>query len=96
MPESALTEFTLAECLAVITRVSLLAVASTLWICTAAAQTASGPVGGGDRSQPTQQQIDRREDAHIGRRNPTARPDADPLYDEIIRAATPPARSPSR
>ena len=96
MPESALTEFTLAECLAVITRVFLLAVASTLWICTASAQTASGPVAGGDRLQPTQQQIDRRENAQVGRRNPAAQPNVDPLYDEIIRAATPPARSSSQ
>ena len=80
-----------------ITRASLLAFASALCISTAAAQTASGPVGGGDRSQPTQQQIDRRENARVSPRNPQAQRDVDDrLYDEIIRAATPPGRSPSQ
>ena len=96
-PESALTEFTLAECLAVIARVSLLVLASALCISTAAAQTASVPVGGGDRSQPTQQQIDRQENARASPRNRPAQRDVDDrLYDEIIRGATPSARSPSQ
>ena len=96
MPGNALTEFTLAECLAVITRVTLLALAPALCICTAAAQTASGPVGGGDRLQPTQQQIDRREDARVSPRNTQVQPDIDRLYDEIIHSATPPGRPPSQ
>ena len=79
-----------------IIRASLLALASALCIGAAAAQTASGPVVNGHRLQPIQQQIDPRQHQRAGPRNHNVQPDIDTLYDEIMRAAAPPGRSPSQ
>ena len=79
-----------------IIRASVLALASALCICAAAAQTVSGPVANGHRVQPIQQQIDRAQNERAGPRNRNVQADIDNLYDEIMRASAPPGRSSSQ
>jgi hypothetical protein len=78
----------LAECLAMISRVCLLSLSSTLFITVAAAQTPSWPIVDGRHLQPTQQQVDSREHGHAGQRNVDLQSDVDRLYDEITRRAS--------
>jgi hypothetical protein len=75
------------ECLAVIIRACLLSLSSTLFITVAAAQTPSWPIVDGRHLQPTQQQVDRKQDDRARQRNVDLQSDVDRLYDEITRRA---------
>ena len=62
----------------------LLSLALTLGI--AAAQTPSGPIVNGRHLQPTQQQVDDREDYGVRERDRAVQSEIDHLYSEIMRA----------
>jgi hypothetical protein len=51
------------------------------------AQTPSGPIVSGRHLQPTQQQVDNREDHGVRQRDRAVQSEIDHLYDEIMRAA---------
>ena len=51
------------------------------------AQTPSGPIVNGRHLQPTQQQVDNREDYGVRQRDRAVQSEIDHLYDEIMRAA---------
>jgi hypothetical protein len=70
----------------------LLSLSLALFIGVAAAQTPSGPVVDGRRPQPTQQQVDSREDNWARQRNRDVQSQIDRLYDEVIRASAPRGR----
>jgi hypothetical protein len=52
----------------------------------AAAQTPSGPIINGRHLQPTQQQVDDREDYGVRQRDRAVQSEIDHLYSEIMRA----------
>jgi hypothetical protein len=70
-------------------KTSLLSLSLALFIGAAAAQPPSWPIASGRRSQPTQQQIDSREDNAARQRNRAVQSEVDRLYDEIMRASSP-------
>jgi hypothetical protein len=70
----------------------LLSLSLALFIGVAAAQTPSGPIVDGRRPQPTQQQVDSREDDWARQRNRGVEPQIDRLYDEILRTSAPRGR----
>jgi hypothetical protein len=79
----------------VIIRACLLSLPSALVIGAAVGQTPSWPIVNGRQLQPTQQQIDSKEDERTRQRNRDGQSDIDRLYEEITRAAAPPGPSPS-
>lgn len=78
-----------------ITRACLLSLSSVLVMGAAIGQTPSWPIVNGRQLQPTQQQIDGKEDERTRQRNRDGQSDIDRLYEEITRAAAPPGLSPS-
>jgi hypothetical protein len=66
-------------------KTSLLSLSLALFIGAAAAHPPSWPIANGRRPQPTQQQIDNREDDAARQRNRAVQPEVDRLYDEIMR-----------
>ena len=70
----------------------LLSLSLALFIGVAAAQTPSGPIVDGRRAQPTQQQVDSREDNRARQWNRGVQSEIDRLYDEIMRASAPRGR----
>ena len=75
-----------------IIKTCVLSLSSALLIGVAVAQTPSWPIVDGRQLQPTQQQVDTKEDSRAHQRPRGVQPDVDRLYDEILRAATPPGR----
>ena len=67
----------------------LLSLSLTLFIGVAAAQTPSGPIVDGRQLQPTQQQVDSKQDNRARQRNRDVQSQIDRLYDEILRASAP-------
>jgi hypothetical protein len=65
----------------------LLSLSLALTLGIAAAQTPPGPVVNGRHLQPTQQQVDNREDYGARQRDRAVQSEVDHLYDEIMRAA---------
>jgi hypothetical protein len=70
-------------------KTSLLSLSLALFIGVAAAQPPSLPIANGRRPQPTQQQIDSREDSASRQRNRAVQSEVDRLYVEIMRASAP-------
>ena len=70
-----------------ILRTCLLLLSLALTFDIAAAQTPSGPIVNGRHLQPTQQQVDNREDYGVRQRDRAVQSEIDHLYDEIMRAA---------
>ena len=70
----------------------LLSLSLMLFIGVAAAQTPSGPIVDGRRPQPTQQQVDSREDNRARQWNRGVQSEIDRLYDEVMRASAPQGR----
>jgi hypothetical protein len=70
----------------------LLSLSLALFIGVAAAQTPSWPIVDGRQLQPTQQQVDSKEDNRARQRNRDAQSQIDRLYDEIMRASAPRGR----
>ena len=64
----------------------------SVFIGIAAAQPPSWPIVDGRQLQPTQQQIDSREDNAAHQRDRAVQAEVDHLYDEIMRASSPQAR----
>src|SRR6266446_2320398 len=75
-------------------KTSLLSLSLALFIGAAAAQPPSWPIANGRRPQPTQQQIDSREDNAARQRYRGVQSEVDRLYDEIMRASSPHGREP--
>jgi hypothetical protein len=73
-------------------KTSLLPVSLALFIGVAAAQPPTWPIANGRRPQPTQQQIDSREDNAARHRNRAVQSEVDRLYVELMRAASPQGR----
>jgi hypothetical protein len=73
-------------------KTSLLSLSLALFIGAAAAQPPSWPIANGRRPQPTQQQIDSREDNAARQRYRGVQSEVDRLYDEIMRASSPHGR----
>jgi hypothetical protein len=67
----------------------LLSLSLALFIGVAMAQTPSGPIVDSRRPQPTQQQVDSREDNGARQWNRGVQSQIDHLYDEILRASAP-------
>jgi hypothetical protein len=67
----------------------LLLVSSVFFIRTAGAQTPSWPIVNGRHLQPTQQQIDSRENSKARQWDRDVRSDVDRLYDELMRDSPP-------
>jgi hypothetical protein len=65
----------------------LLSLSLALFIGVAAAQTPSGPIVDGRQLQPTQQQVDRKQDNRARQRNRDVQSQIDRLYDEILRGS---------
>ena len=70
----------------------LLSLSLALFIGVAAAQTPSGPIVDGRQLQPTQQQVDSKQDNRARQRNRDVQSQIDRLYDEILRASAPRGR----
>ena len=70
----------------------LLSLSLALLIGVAAAQTPSGPIVDGRQLQPTQQQVDSKQDDRARQRNRDVQSQIDRLYDEILRASAPRGR----
>ena len=70
----------------------LLSLSLALFMGVAAAQPSSWPIVNNRRPQPTQQQIDSREDSAARQWNRGVQSEVDRLYDEIMRAASPQGR----
>ncbi len=66
----------------------LLSLSSALFIGVAAAQTPSGPIVDGRHLQPTQQQVDSKEDNWARQWDRDVQSQIECLYDEILRAST--------
>ena len=75
-----------------ILKTSLLPISLALFIGSAPAQPPSWPIADGRRPQPTQQQIDSREDTSARQWNHAVEPEVDRLYVEIMRASSPHVR----
>jgi hypothetical protein len=75
-----------------IIKTCLLSLSLALFMGVAAAQPSSWPIANGRRPQPTQQQIDSREDNTARQWNRSVQSDIDRLYDEIMRASAPQGR----
>ena len=73
-------------------KTSLLSLSLALFIGAAAAQPPSWPIASGRRPQPTQQQIDSREDNAARQWNHAVQSGVDRLYEEIMRASSPHVR----
>jgi len=73
-------------------KTSLLSLSLALFIGSAAAQPPSWPIANSRRSQPTQQQIDGREDNATCQQNRDIQSGVDRLYDEIMRTSSPHSR----
>jgi hypothetical protein len=73
-------------------KTSLLSLSLALFIGAAAAQPPPWPIANGRRPQPTQQQIESREDNAARQRNRGVQSEVDRLYDEIMRASSPHGR----
>jgi hypothetical protein len=73
-------------------KTSLLPVSLALFIGAAAAQPPSWPIANGRRPQPTQQQIDGREDKAALQWDRAVQSKIDRLYVEIMRASSPQGR----
>ena len=71
---------------------SLLSLSLALFISAAVAQPPSWPIANGRRPQPTQQQIDSREDNAARQRDRAVQSEVDQLYDLIMRGSSPPGR----
>jgi hypothetical protein len=84
--------FFLSECFAMVIERCLLSLSLMLFIGVAAAQTPSGPIVDGRRPQPTQQQVDSREDNRARQWNRGVQSEIDRLYDEVMRASAPQGR----
>jgi hypothetical protein len=69
--------------------IPLLLLASALLAVNAAAQTPSWPIANGRHLQPTQQQIDSREDNAARQRDRAAQSQVDRLFDELTRDPAP-------
>ena len=69
-------------------KTSLLSLSLALFIGAAAAQPPSWPIVNGRQLQPTQQQIDSREDNAARQRNRAVQSEVDRLYLEIIGASS--------
>ena len=78
-----------------ILKTSLLALSLALFVGAAAAQPPSWPIANGRRPQPTQQQIDSRENYAARQRNYAVQTEVDRLYLEIMCEASPKGRWPS-
>jgi hypothetical protein len=78
-----------------ITRTCLLLLSTAFLIAGAAAQTSSWPIVNGRQPQPTQEQVDRRENNKTREWNHGVQPELDRLYDEIMGAPKPRSRHPS-
>jgi hypothetical protein len=72
---------------AVVITTCLLSLLSALFVGVAAAQTLSGPTINDHQLQPTQQQVDSRENDDARQRDRAVQSEIDRLYDEIMRAA---------
>jgi hypothetical protein len=70
----------------------LLSLSLALLIGVAAAQTPSGPIIDGRRPQPTQQQVDSRDDNRARQWNRGVQSEIDRLYEEVMRASAPRGR----
>ena len=66
-----------------------------LFIGAAAAQTLPGPTVDGRHLQPTQQQVDGREDARTREWDRGVQSQVDYLYGELLRASSPEGRQPT-
>jgi hypothetical protein len=75
-----------------IIKACLLSLSLALFIGAAAAQTPSWPIVGGRQLQPTQQQVDSKEDNRARQWNRDVQSQVDRLYDEIMRASAPRGR----
>ena len=73
-------------------KTSLLSLSLALFIGAAAAQPSSWLIANGRRPQPTQQQIDSREDDAARQWDRAVRSEVDRLYVEIMRASSPQGR----
>jgi hypothetical protein len=73
-------------------KTSLLSLSLALFIGAAVAQPPSWPIANGRRPQPTQQQIDSREDNAARQRDRAVQSEVDQLYDLIMRGSSPPGR----
>ena len=71
-----------------IIRTCLLSLSLALFMDVAAAQPPSWPIVNGRRPQPTQQQIDSREDNAARQWNRSVQSEVDRLYDVIMRASS--------
>jgi hypothetical protein len=69
-------------------KTSLLSLSVALFIGAAAAQPPSWPIANGRRPQPTQQQIDSREDNAARQWNRAVQSEVDRLYGEIMRGSS--------
>jgi hypothetical protein len=72
----------------VITKTCLMLAASALVVGVAAAQTLPGPIVNGRHLQPTEQQVESREDDRAREWNARVQSEIDRLYRELIPAAT--------
>jgi len=70
----------------------LLSLSLALFMGVAEAQPPSWPIANGRRPQPTQQQVDSREDNAARQWSRSVQSDIDRLYHEIIRASSPEGR----
>ena len=70
----------------------LLSLSLALFIGVAAAQTPPGPIVDGRRPQPTQQQVDSKEDHSARQWDRGVQSEIDRLYDEVMRASVPRGR----
>ena len=75
-------------------KTSLLSLSLALFVGAAAAQPPSWPIANGRRPQPTQQQIDSRENYAARQSNRAVQSEVDRLYLEIMCAASPQGRWP--
>ena len=73
-------------------KTSLPSISLALLIGVAAAQLPPWPIANGGRSQPTQQQINSREDDAARQWNRAVQSEVDRLYVEIMRASSPQGR----
>jgi hypothetical protein len=80
------------ECFAMIIERCLLSLSLALFIGVAAAQTPPGPIVDGRRPQPTQQQVDSKEDDSARQWHRGVQSEIDRLYDEVMRASAPRGR----
>jgi hypothetical protein len=69
--------------------IPLLLLSSALLAANAAAQTPSWPIANGRHLQPTQQQIDSRENNAARQRDRAAQSQVDRIFDELTRDAAP-------